>query len=571
MEKLKTEYNNKINLFEDSIIIFKEKFINFDIDKLILNIEKNIDFEYKFAYSFDKVNWSNPVKKEDWNFEYVDIDDLNNYYISIWCKKINLDTDVANTLYVNQNTENINTNQLLIEKIIYDDIKIEISENTIFINTLNKIVLTDNKWNFYDNQELNVRRWLDTCISVVKSYGHQCIYFKTEVTETHHTFANHKLRNVTAIKKIPIISPDNDLPQDRNVYSEWDMPMEGEFVIHVVDEVFKMAFGETKIPLSKDYLYLPIVRKLFRISSVQPVNGFMGKIGWWEVFLTKYEDDESISISDELKDVYSGIQEFDESFDLIDELEMELDEQLIDNDFITEQTNDEKKTVTNNFSNKLVDSTHYIDLKETELQRQFYSKRLSIASVNPDNNSFPVTMYNCSEIEKRIVALTYNLVDLSSKSKHSLIVDSFEFSTNFVLLNKFTGELYDFVGNNQLSLLTIELNRKKLSLILHKYQITYSIDYEFIENEFYQFLIKYDHSLKQISIMIFMLKNKQKNIVYQNVYIINSTLEGKFEFKNLLLYGGKFLANEIILKVNKEKIIIDNVTPILVMNKMGLQ
>ena len=27
----------------------------------------------------------------------------------------------------------------------------------------------------------------------------------------------------------------------------------------------------------------------------------MGRIGWWEVFLTKYEDDESIKISDTLK------------------------------------------------------------------------------------------------------------------------------------------------------------------------------------------------------------------------------------------------------------------------------
>lgn len=290
-----------------------------------------------------------------------------------------------------------------------------------------------------------------------------------------------------------------------------------------------------------------------------------------EVFLSKYEDDETIKISDELKEVYSGIQEFDDSFLLIDELDDKLDEDLIDDEFIKEKTIEEKKEVTNNFSNKLVDSTHYIDLKETELQRQFYSKRLSIVSVNPDDSSFPITMYNCSEIEKRIVALTYNLVDLTSKNKKSLIVDNFEFSTNFVLLSKFSGELYDIVGNNSLSLLTLDFNRKKLSIILHKYQETIAIPYDFIENEFYQILIKYNHEFKQISIMIFMLKNKQKNLVYQNIYIINTDLNNKFEFNNMLLYGGKFLVNEVILKVNNQKIILDNVTPVLVMNKMGLQ
>lgn len=571
MEKIKTKYLENINLFEDSVIYFKNKFVNFDIDKLVLFVKTQIDFEIKFAFSLDNVNWSFPVEKENWNFEYQSINELNDFYLSIWCKKINLQKSDSNTLFLNQNIDNKNIHELLIEKIVYDSVNIEFNENTIFINTLNKIVNTNNKWNFYDNQQTNIRRWLDTCVSVVNSYGHQCIYFKTEVIEVNNTLATNVLRNVVNIKKIPIISPDNELPQDRNVYSEWDMPMEGDFVIHVVDEVFKNAFGETKVPLSKDYLYLPIINKLFRVSSVQPVNGFMGRIGWWEVFLSKFEDDETIKISNELKEVYSGIQEFDDSFDLLDEYENIIDEDVLDNEYIDEKTSEEKREVTNNFSNRLVDSTHYIDLKETELQRQFYSKNLAIVSINPDNHAFPVTMYNCSDIEKRVVALTYNLVDLVSKNKNKLICDTFEFSTNFVLLQKFSGELFDFIGPNELSLFTLEFNRKKLTLIVHKYQLNYVINYDFIENEFYQILIKYDSHYKQLSVRIYLLENKQKNLVFQNLYILNSENYSKFEFNKLYLYGGKFLTNEVILKINENKILTDNVTPVLVMNKMGLQ
>ena len=571
MEKIKTKYLENINLFEDSVIYFKNKFVNFDIDKLVLFVKTQIDFEIKFAFSLDNVNWSFPVEKENWNFEYQSINELNDFYLSIWCKKINLQKSDSNTLFLNQNIDNKNIHELLIEKIVYDSVNIEFNENTIFINTLNKIVNTNNKWNFYDNQQTNIRRWLDTCVSVVNSYGHQCIYFKTEVIEVNNTLATNVLRNVVNIKKIPIISPDNELPQDRNVYSEWDMPMEGDFVIHVVDEVFKNAFGETKVPLSKDYLYLPIINKLFRVSSVQPVNGFMGRIGWWEVFLSKFEDDETIKISNELKEVYSGIQEFDDSFDLLDEYENIIEEDILDNEYIDEKTSEEKREVTNNFSNRLVDSTHYIDLKETELQRQFYSKNLAIVSINPDNHAFPVTMYNCSDIEKRVVALTYNLVDLVSKNKNKLICDTFEFSTNFVLLQKFSGELFDFIGPNELSLFTLEFNRKKLTLIVHKYQLNYVINYDFIENEFYQILIKYDSHYKQLSVRIYLLENKQKNLVFQNLYILNSENYSKFEFNKLYLYGGKFLTNEVILKINENKILTDNVTPVLVMNKMGLQ
>ena len=280
----------------------------------------------------------------------------------------------------------------------------------------------------------------------------------------------------------------------------------------------------------------------------------MGRIGWWEVFLSKFEDDETIKISNELKEVYSGIQEFDDSFDLLDEYENIIDEDVLDNEYIDEKTSEEKREVTNNFSNRLVDSTHYIDLKETELQRQFYSKNLTIVSINPDNHAFPVTMYNCSDIEKRVVALTYNLVDLVSKNKNKLICDTFEFSTNFVLLQKFSGELFDFIGPNELSLFTLEFNRKKLTLIVHKYQLNYVINYDFIENEFYQILIKYDSHYKQLSVRIYLLENKQKNLVFQNLYILNSENYSKFEFSKLYLYGGKFLTNEVILKINENKI-----------------
>ena len=68
-----------------------------------------------------------------------------------------------------------------------------------------------------------------------------------------------------------------------------------------------------------------------------------------------------------------------------------------------------------------------------------------------------------------------------------------------------------------------------------------------------------------------MLENKQKNLVFQNLYILNSENYSKFEFSKLYLYGGKFLTNEVILKINENKILTDNVTPVLVMNKMGLQ
>ena len=585
----KSSYTDIISVYENSILYFKRKFENFDIDKFILEFSENTEFEIKFSYSYDNINWSNPLNRDDWklNIENQNIG-YEYIFLSMWFFKFEEDIHTAKKLQENINLENTNIPCVKIKSIKYDDKIIDIINEDIvnlvpYYSIINKLP----KWNFYDNQALNIRRWLDTCISTTTSYGHTVIYFKTEPKETSHTFVNHVLRNVVSIKKMMVMLPGNELPQDRTVYTEWDMPMEGEFVIHVINEIFKNAFGETKIPLSKDYLYLPIINKIFRVSSVQPKNGFMGKIGWWEVFLTKYEDDETITISQELKDVYSGMgEDFNnalidiDSFEndennVIDELDNFLEDKVITKSSLQEKNIDEKKEANNNFSNRIVDSTTYLDLKETDIQKEFYSKRLQITSINPDENAFPVTMYDCTTVDKRVIALTYNLVDLTSVNKKSLLIDNFEFSFNFVLLSKFSGEIFDFNNHLDNSEFTLEFNRLYLSIIFHKYQKTFKFDYKFEINEFYQISLNYNESIKQLSVQIILLKNSQKNIIYQNIYIINSDSVvsnnfNKIELKSMYLYGGSFLTNELICKVNKNKIISDNVNPVLIMNQLGL-
>lgn len=576
------EYVQTLDIYENSILYFKSKFSNFDINKLDILLSEIFGFEIKYSYSYDNVNWSNPLLSENWELVNTDFQntELEYIFLSIWFYKHEKESFETNTLYISKNNENTEIQCVKISEIKYDNKVIDILQEKNFnLVTYNTVINKLPKWNFYDNQSINIRRWLDQCISISKMYGHTAIYFKTEPIETNHTFANHVLRNVTAIKKILVMSPGNELPQDRNIYTEWDMPMEGDFVIHIVNELFKNAFGENKVPLSKDYLYLPIINKLFRVSSVQPKNGFMGKIGWWETFLTKYEDDETITISEDLKEIYSGIDGFDfeeNDFKVIDELGEFLEDKVISKEKLQEKNIDEKKLVTDNFSNRIVDSTSYIDLKETDAQREFYSKRLEITSINPDENAFPVTMYDCTTVNKRVVALTYNLVDLTSINKKTLLVENFEFSFNFVLLGKFTGEIFDINNKDNFSLITFDFNRQNLSIIFHKYQKTYKIAYKFEINEFYQILIKFNEKLKQLSISIIMLKNKEKNIEFQDLYIINSEFVNQnilteMELKSIYLFGGSFLINEIIFKINNNKIISDNVNPVLIMNQFGLQ
>lgn len=468
----------------------------------------------------------------------------------------------------------------------------------IRIQTIYQLINQFPKWNFYDNQQITIKRWLEQCNSLAESYGHTCVYFKTTPIEVSHTLSTNVVRNVTSIKKLHIMFPNNELPQDRNTFTDWDLALQDDFICHIVVDKFEQAFGKNQIPEQRDYLYLPIINKIFRVTSMQPKNGFMGKIGWWEVFLAKYEEDECVVIEDDLKRAMSGFPDINEAMDtveqnienlklqnkeelkpLLDEIEIFKTSTVRTSDVIDKLSIDEKKKATQNFTDKLNDSTTFISMKESDAMKEFLSKRLNIVSVNPDKNIYPVTMYNCTEVSKRTVALTYNISDFTKVNKKSNIVNTcFDLNFNFVLFQRFTGEIFDLLSKGN-TFLTIENNRKKISIILHNYQKTLDVNFVFNEKEFYQICLNFKKEIKpsegdihyhQLAIKIFSIADKQKNLEYQNTYIIELNNDTTFDIDKIYLYGGQFFTNDIELNIENKNIIMDNANPVVQMNKFSL-
>ena len=562
----------KLTIIDDSIIYLNDRIENFDIQLLVFLVSDVVQFINKISYSFDNQNWSNPIDLSqlenitDFN-ELLKIDSNSNYvpsvYISIWLTKYEKN-EPNDTLYIKKNVDDT-IQKITIEKIEYNSKPIEYR-----VSTFKTLINQYPKWNLYDKQFITIQNWLKQCVSISKSYGFQCIYFKTEAADVHHTIASTDTRKVVSIKKIFVNFPGNELPQDRNVYSEWDYALEGDSVMHIVDSNFKIAFGDISVPLQKDYFYLPILNKLFKISTVQAGKQFMGVTGWWEVYISKYEEDETITMSDSMKNSISGFEDFDVIENMIEELDIFKEETVITKEKLLEETIDEKKEITQNFSNRLTDSTRFIDLKETELQREFFDKRLAIVSINPDNNAFPVTMYDCSTVTKNTVGLTYNLIDNVSINKKTLLLENeLKFNFNYILQSKYSGEIIDILGDGDLSFLTIESKRNKIQIKNHSNQITINIDYEFIPLEFYQINIKFNKTLGQIAVTIFILKNTQKKLEFQNIYINQSNINNKINFKNIYLYGGNFFIGDLFFFIDNNKILSDYVNPILNMNKFG--
>lgn len=575
---------NKLVFNKPTIIYIKLLFENFDITKLNL-VMSNVCFSFYYSYSFDGHNWSNPVSKEKFNID----SDNKDVYVSIWCIPFNFNEPLnAYSLYVNKNVES-KENILEIREIIYDKTKLNIFKpDDVRYETLTSVINNYPLWNFYDNQEVTIHRWLEQCNAINEMYGHTVIYFKTEPieSETVNTFANHVVRNVVNIKRIKINIPNNNLPHDRSAYTDWDYMLQDEFVVHIINDKFRLAFGEDKVPTAKDYLFLPLNNKLYRVSSVQPNNGFMGKIGWWEVFLSKYEEDECVIMSEEIRKA-AGYDDFDKAIKFVDEnigadeeiLEDEelkkilqetqsyIDDSEMSAEKINAETTDEKKEATQWYTNKNYDSTFLVDNKETEKQREMINKRLQIVSVNPSQNSFPVQMYNCQTVDKRTIGMVYDLKDYTSVSKHKRNFENINFSFNFVLTSYFTGEIFDFVDEFNNTIFTIQISRSKLEIVFHTIQYNVEIDYKIEKYNFYrfEFIINFD----KFSFKIFKVNDKNKTLDYQNLYIFKDNIQKNIILEKMYMFGGNYLTNDIYLYISQKPILKDNCNPVLIMNKFS--
>ena len=569
--------SSKLTLGESSILNINKKFVDFDSNLLELDIFKNYGFSIGIIYSIDNKNWSLPKDITDFEQEieyYKDLARINQVEFYVHIKIIFKLVDESNNIFTQYNQNNSD----YFPEIILNDLKYDgetlLNQELITIEQYVEIVKKFPSWNLYDNQKVTIDRWLSECVAVNNRIGHQCIYFKTEPNHEKiiETLSSITTRDVVSIKKIIISSPDNELPTDRNTFTEWDMPMIDDFIIHIPDLLFKLIFGN-EIPSQKDFIYLPILNKLYTINSVQPGQKFMGVTGWWECYLIKYEEDENVSkdllntdLMKGITSVINTIPNLDEESisDLYNKFENIIDDGLITADKEVTTTIEEKKEVTNNLNNHLVDSTSYVSLKETENQRNFYNKRLKIVTINPDSLSFPLNMYDVSTVEERKIGLNYDLIDATKINKISTIINpnsKILLSFNFVLIKRFSSNIIDILYSDNIFL---SLKIKGKNLILIKDTQEYIINYRFEESNFYQI------NITENTINICILENKQKRIVHIYEYQLINNTDNNLKITNINLYGGNYYLGQLLFKINGNKILEDKTLPVLNMNSFGL-
>lgn len=169
-------------------------------------------------------------------------------------------------------------------------------------------------WNPYDvKKPSSIYRQLSALAN--QMWGHDVKYFRVEPDQRSRDviLMEYSLYNVVAESTIKVIVPDNQFPTREFNFDMFGIGFE-EFEVHVTGEAFTNAFGVYKEPRSRDYLYFPLINRMYEVSSVSLADEFNLTMTYWRVKLRKYEDRTSSihidsDIEQEVDDLIVGVEE----------------------------------------------------------------------------------------------------------------------------------------------------------------------------------------------------------------------------------------------------------------------
>lgn len=153
-------------------------------------------------------------------------------------------------------------------------------------------------------------------------FGHEVNYFRTEpdMRTEDVTLMEYSLHNVVDNQTIKILVPGNEFPEESITFDIFGMDF-ADFEIHITQEEFDRAFGErdsngnlikSRYPRSKDYMYIPIINRMYEVHTIALADEFNKTNSYWRVMLKKYQERTSVAKNefDSATDVLTtGIEE----------------------------------------------------------------------------------------------------------------------------------------------------------------------------------------------------------------------------------------------------------------------
>lgn len=186
---------------------------------------------------------------------------------------------------------------------------------------------TPNLFQPYNNLDCALQLQQQLSDSVVCMFGIPIYYFRVNPNEgaTDYTFKEHFLHHIDSVKQIKLMIPDGQMPSSNPRLTEFDFDWETDWETELSKTQFAQAFGDTAYPKSGDFLYIPMMKRMWEVNSAydEKNEGLMWRSTTWKLTLIKYTEATNIDPS-EYDDIIDGwIQKYEEVFGEIEKNEQE--------------------------------------------------------------------------------------------------------------------------------------------------------------------------------------------------------------------------------------------------------
>jgi hypothetical protein len=123
-----------------------------------------------------------------------------------------------------------------------------------------------------------------------QQFGHQVVYFRTvpESDSGDYVFKEWTLYKNIDRKCIKVLVPGNNFPDQAPKFTDFGMDFQLPFEIEIDHKYYQSIFGYGSEPRKRDFLYFPLLNRMFEIQGSYLHKGFMMAPTYWKVQLKKY-------------------------------------------------------------------------------------------------------------------------------------------------------------------------------------------------------------------------------------------------------------------------------------------
>ena len=423
----------------------------------------------------------------------------------------------------------------------------------------------------YDIMSPAVRLYQEMSVAVSEMFGHCVRYFKTQakIESADVIFKEYSLYNVTDVKDIKILVPDNQFPDNSIRFLPYDMDFGEGLEIHIVREHFERAFGND-LPEQKDFLYFPAIDRFFEVQSAYLFRDFMADNSYYKVMLYKWQDKQNVMRDN--PEIDNWVNDMHESLDelLGGEMEVEYQKATKPLQYKTISVGDHDH-VRSHINQNLVIESKDLSNYFTIISKYFYNLKTGMV-LNDLAVQYKLPV-NRTIIENTSITFWLNNTRTKETNERTVIIDG-----------------YDDLSNKGLKISLVYLPTPYIEVLIN--ETTYMFDNipTLTNGEWFGFVLNVMNEFSQIDLHIWKIndvvkKSTKLSLSYNKLLKLTPTelkpdntmwglRAGTINLTNLRIWSETIeeekqplLLNQYIVKDNQYCLLIDSMIPPLKLSK----